>query len=105
MKRFKDYHKELLQELKNPKEAVAYLNAALEVADKAAFLMALRNVVEAQGGIGKISRSIKQHRVSLYKMLSEKGNPELESLMMVLKVTGMRFQITTASSSSMRRAA
>jgi DNA-binding phage protein len=48
----------LIEDLRGPKEARAYLEAALEEyeqdRDTEAFLMALRHVMEAQVGIGKL---------------------------------------------------
>ncbi len=46
-----NYHDYLIESLKNPDEAIGYLNAALEESDIEGFLEALRNVVEAQGGM------------------------------------------------------
>jgi len=43
------YQQDLIEALKNPEEAAAYLNAALEEGDKETFLLALRNVAEANG--------------------------------------------------------
>ena len=48
MKRTHDYHEFLIKSLKNPIHAAEYLNAALEEGDKEMFLVALRNVAEAQ---------------------------------------------------------
>ena len=45
----KSYQESLLQALQNPQEAAEYLTAALEDGDSAVFLLALRNVADAQG--------------------------------------------------------
>ena len=44
-----DYRIGLLEDLANPEEAAAYLNAALEDGDQEVFLLALRDVTEARG--------------------------------------------------------
>ena len=93
MKPAKDYRKDLIEDLKNPEEASAYLNAALEAGDKNAFLFALRNVLEAHGGMTRISRHTKINRVSLYKMLSENGNPAFENILRLLQTAGVRLQV------------
>ncbi len=49
-KRLIDYHDELIKSLQDPEEAREYLNAALMDEDPRIFLVALKNVVEAQGG-------------------------------------------------------
>ena len=49
---YQDY---LLESLQDPEEAAGYLNAALEGADINVFLVALHNVVKAQGGVTKLA--------------------------------------------------
>lgn len=93
MKRHPNYYNELIKTLKDPREAAAYLSAALEDGDKKAFLLALRNVLEAHGGMTKIARESKIHRVSLYKMFSAHGNPELESLLAVFDTIGIKLEV------------
>lgn len=98
MKRFEpsvDYREGLLESLKDPNEAVEYLNAAIEDGDKDIFLLALRDVVEAWGGMAKLSHAAKIHRVSLYTILSKRGNPTLETILSIFKFLGVKFQIET----------
>jgi DNA-binding phage protein len=45
--KYQDY---LIESLKDPKEAAGYLNAALKGGDISIFLLALQNVIQAQGG-------------------------------------------------------
>jgi len=92
MKPAVSYRKELMAVLKDPEQASAYLNAALEAGNREAFLLALRNVLEARGGITQISRQAKINRVSLYKMLSSNGNPAFENILRLLRTTGIRLQ-------------
>ena len=93
MKRDKAYQPDLIQSLRNPREAEEYLNAALEEDDPELFLLALRNVTEAQGGVAQLARKTKLNRESLYKMLSERGNPELRSLDTLLHALGFRLAV------------
>ena len=93
MKSWTSYQDDLLKFLKDPKAASAYLNAALEAGDKRAFLLALRNVLEAQGGMTEVSRRTKMNRVSLYKMLSKNGNPGFENILILLRTVGIRFKV------------
>ncbi len=84
------HHDWLIKRLKaDPEEASGYLNAALEAGDKKAFLMALRNVIEARGGMTRIARASKINRVSLYKMLSGKGNPGFLNILVLLQHAGI----------------
>jgi probable addiction module antidote protein len=79
--------------LRDPREAAAYLDAALEEGDRAAFLLAIRNVIEALGGMTKIARHTGLNRENLYRVLSEQGNPELNSLEKLLKALGLRLAV------------
>lgn len=92
----KDHQKSLLETLKDPREAAAYLNAALEEGDNELFLLALKNVVKASG-VTNIARKTHLNRENLYRMLSEKGNPELTSLWSILSSIGLKISIDTAS--------
>jgi probable addiction module antidote protein len=95
-----DYEEWLISALKNKKEAAVYLQVALEEyqkdGDLEAFLLALRHVAEAQGGLGKLSRRTHLNRESLYKTLSSKGNPKLQTIGLLLKGLGFEFYIKAA---------
>lgn len=93
MKKNKEYQPNLIQSLKDPREAEEYLNAALEEDDPELFLLALRNVAEAQGGVAQLAEKTKLNRESLYRMLSERGNPEFRSLDALLHALGFRLSV------------
>jgi probable addiction module antidote protein len=94
MKKSTAYQPNLIESLRDAGEAEEYLNAALEEDDPELFLLALRNVAEAQGGVGQLAEKAKLNRESLYKMLSERGNPELRSLDALLHALGFRLAVT-----------
>ncbi len=96
MNKSKSYQEDLIESLRDPREAEAYLNAALEEEDPELFLLALRNVAEAQGGVAQLAEKAKLNRENLYKMLSERGNPELRSLEALLHALGFRLAVTAA---------
>ncbi len=91
MRPSRSYQEYLIKSLKDPEEAVGYLNAALEEKDTKLFLLALRNVAEAHGGLKMLSRKAHLNRENLYRMLSLKGNPEIASLEAVLEALGLQF--------------
>ncbi len=93
MAKSKSYQSSLLESLKDPTEAVEYLNAALEDGEPEVFLLALRNVVDSYGGMGKLAASTSLNRENLYRMLSTKGNPEFFSLSTVLDAVGFRLAV------------
>jgi probable addiction module antidote protein len=87
------YQEDLIESLKDIREAAAYLNAAMEEADRALFLLALRNVAEAQGGMAVVAEKAQLNRENLYRMLSKKGNPEIKSIVSLLHSMGLRLTV------------
>ena len=87
------YQKDLIKALKDPCEAAAYLTAAIEEGDREVFLLALRNVAEANGGVGAVAAKANLSRESLYRMLSKRGNPEIKSLFTLLHTMGLRLAV------------
>lgn len=87
------YEDWLIENLKDRKEAAAYLEAAMEDGDQAVLMLALRHVAQAQGGVAQVARRAKLTREATYKMLSTVGNPALSSLTAVLAATGLRLSV------------
>lgn len=87
------YHDWLVRSLHDPEEAAAFIEAAIEENDDKYLLRALRIVAEAQGGVAEVASRSKLNRVSLYRMLSDKGNPELSSLLKVFEALGLRLAV------------
>lgn len=86
-----------LQEwLRDPRNAAAYIEAALTEGDSGDLLHALRNVAEARGGIAQIAEKTGLNRETLYRTLSKRGNPQLSSLAAILSATGLRLSVTPA---------
>jgi probable addiction module antidote protein len=79
--------------LREPQQAAAYLEAALDEGDSGVLLLALRQVVKAHGGIAEIARRAGLTRESTYRILSENGNPELRSLTALLDAAGLRLSV------------
>ena len=101
LKNTKDYHSHLIQSLQDIDEAAAYLQVALEEyeedADPEAFLLALRNVSEAQGGIAKLAHKTHLSRQHLYRILSSEGNPRIQTLGNILQGLGFCLSIKKAA--------
>ena len=87
------YKEHLFKRLQNSKESAAYLNAALEDEDPRVFLVALKDVAEAHGGLSKLAKEAELNRESLYRTLSPRGNPRLESLVAILDVFNLHISI------------
>ncbi|GGF95930.1 MULTISPECIES: addiction module antidote protein [Cysteiniphilum] len=94
-----DYHAHLIQSLHDKEEAVAYLEVALEEyendGDSQAFMLALKNIVEAQGGVGSLSKKTGLDRAHLYRVLSSKGNPRFITLGNILKALGFKLSVNS----------
>ena len=105
MKRTRDYQETLIKGLKDPLEAAEYLNAALEQGDQEMFLVALRNVAQARGGLSQLSRAARLNRSNLHRLLSKHGNPEVQTLAEILHTFGLRLAVYAEKSRPLPRAA
>jgi len=90
----------LLGQLRDAEFAVAYLNAALAEGDQATFMLALRDVAKARGGVAAMARGTGMNRVALSRALTKNGNPELRSLMKMLDVSGLQLIVVSKSQPS-----
>ena len=94
----KSYQEDLLKRLQDPDYAAEYLNAALIDEDPAVFLTALKDIADAQGiSVAKIAKKTHLNRESLYRTLSEKGNPRLHTLCLILDALGLHLSVTAAA--------
>ena len=69
-------------------EVAAYLEAALEDGDPAVVAAALGDIARAKG-MTKIAREAGLGRESLYRALSPNGNPELSTVLRVVRALGL----------------
>jgi probable addiction module antidote protein len=92
-RRTSDYRDFLRKRLQDPSVAAGYLTACLAEGE-AAFLVAVKDVAEARGGITPLARRTKLNREGLYDMLSEKGNPRLSSLSAIIDALDMELHFT-----------
>ncbi len=91
--RLKDFNETFEQELNDPEYAASYLEYALEDGMET-FLIALREVAKANGGMSRLAEATTLGRESMYKALSEDGNPKIKTVQTVLKALGLRLSIT-----------
>ena len=89
------YEEDLLRRLKDPEFAAGYLSKCLED-DEATFLVALRDVAEAHGGIRLLARKTRLNREHLFRMLSKTGNPHLHSLRQLVGAVGLKLTLQPA---------
>lgn len=91
--RDKSYDDSLCESLKDPHEAAAYVDAVLELDDPAALLVALRQVARAHG-MAEVARRADVGDKTLFRALSESGNPTVATLHKVLHAVGLRLSVT-----------
>ena len=85
----------LTEQLRDAELSAEYLNAALAEGDQAAFMLALRNVAKARGGVAAVARHAGMNRVALSRALSGTGNPELRSLTRILDASGLKLLVAS----------
>ena len=86
--KLKSFDERLKEDLHDPEFAAAYLQDAWDDSLEE-FLVALRKHIQANGGMSLCAERAQITREALYRMLSDKGNPELRSIRAVLQATGI----------------
>jgi probable addiction module antidote protein len=89
--------------LRSEAEVATYIGAMLEDGDARAVPVALRTVVEAVGGMAALAEKTGLSRETLYRTLSERGNPRLDTLAVILAAFGLRLTVQPAQKSRSRR--
>lgn len=82
---------------KDPEYAAEYLNAVLEDGDEAELLVALNRLAKAFGGVTSVAAQVDLNGTSLYRTLSKNGNPELKTLVKVLRVMHLKLAVRPAT--------
>jgi DNA-binding phage protein len=87
----------LIESLKDPEEAAAYIEVALELEEKDPqpdiLRLTLKDVVEARVRLNNLSEEAKRRYEKLDKILLETGGSEIYSLVKLLDALGFRIVI------------
>ena len=85
------------EQLRTPEEMAAYLDAWLAEApdDAASIVRALGDMTRAKG-MSQVARDAGLSRDSLYKALSENGNPSFATVLKVARALGVRLHAEAA---------
>jgi probable addiction module antidote protein len=84
--------------LRDPENAAIYLAECLEDGDIELFQEALRHVAKVQeGGVSAVAQHAQLNRENLYRALSKKGKPQLETVSKMLAAMGLRFTVTPSN--------
>ncbi|PIZ03592.1 MAG: putative addiction module antidote protein [Gammaproteobacteria bacterium CG_4_10_14_0_8_um_filter_38_16] len=93
--KYKDW---LIPQLENKKQAMSYLNAAIDDyqnhGKSEIVMLAFSHVVKAQGGIAELAKKTKLNRQTLYRTLSGKRNPGLDTILNLIQALGFRLKIS-----------
>ncbi len=81
----------------------AYIEAMLEDGYARAVPVALRTIVDAVGGMASLADKTGLSRETLYRTLSERGNPRLDTLAVILSAFGLRLTVQPVQKSRARR--
>ena len=97
----KSFREDLLRRLKDSTYASQYLKAALDETlqdgNMEAFLLALKNIVDATEPVQQVASKADVSRQHLHRLLSGKGNPTIETLASVLQAVGLTIDFRPAS--------
>ncbi|TAF11040.1 MAG: hypothetical protein EAZ77_01910 [Nostocales cyanobacterium] len=97
MSKSTSYHIKLIQDFKDPLAAATYIEVVLEEGDPKMLNKGLKNVIEAQGGIDKLSKPVQQSYENLAQKLSEQGEIEFYCLTTLLDALGLQLAVTIKS--------
>ncbi len=87
------YEWELHKRLKDTSFASEYLTECLDDENPKVFLVALKHVIAVHGGMSRISQEAHLNRESLYKALSDRGNPSLRNVVSILSALGIKLSL------------
>ncbi len=89
---FERFDKYLVNKLQDHHEAKAHLELAISEYEKdgdtAAFMLMLRFIVEAQGGVPQLSEKTHLNKQNLYKILTGKTTPRFDTMISIIKGLG-----------------
>jgi probable addiction module antidote protein len=88
--------------LDTPQRQAEYISAALETGDTA-FVRDAVGVVARARGMADVARAAGLNRESLYRALSENGNPEFGTMLGVLRALGMELAARPAKTKPTRQ--
>lgn len=100
-------HDDAMAELyrNDPALALEVINGILTDGDQAELLVVLRQMAQAFGGMQAVAELAHLNPTQLYRTLSPKGNPALNSLTAILKAMGMRLAVQPLASPTAGRRA
>ncbi len=102
-KKVRTYKWDPARHLKNDKDRVAYLDAALEDGDPGVIAAVLGDIARSKG-MARVAKKAGLGRESLYKALSQGGNPKLDTFMKITQALGFKLGVTLGKHDQARAA-
>ena len=85
---------ELLDEYLQDKEfAAEFLSQSLKEEDFSTFLLSLKDVIRVHGSITSVAEQAHISRSTIYKLFSEKANPEIKTILSLLHTIGYDLRV------------
>lgn len=91
--------------LQSEAQVATYIETMLEDGDARAVPIALRTIADSVGGMTALAQKTRLSRETLYRTLSRKGNPRVDTLATILAVFGLRLSVQPTDKIRRRRGA
>ena len=91
-RKYKEFEEFLIEDLKDPKKAAAYIKTTLEDKEFDSLPQVLALVAKAHG-ITKLSKASGLAREHIYQLLGKGANPTLKSISELLNAMGLEIMI------------
>src|SRR5574344_2335838 len=102
-KKLTSWNEYINDSLKDPCEAIAYLELALEEyqtdGNTKSLMRAIQRVEEVKGGISKLAKETNLNRQNLYRIFSNQTSPRFDTLSKILKALGFTISVKSFDSS------
>jgi len=89
--------------LRNDTNIAGYIEGMLEAGDGRAVPIVLRTVADSLGGMAVLADRTGLSRETLYRTLSDKGNPRLDTLSAILAAFGLKLSVQPSTTTGTRR--
>jgi len=97
MRQYRDFNDLLMESLHDPEDARIFLSVIFEEyeedGDTEAFLLALRDVTEAQGGLAKLAEYAKLNQLNINDVFSSKENLRFDTVEAILRALGFHLSV------------
>ena len=92
-----NFKQDFYKELEDAEAAEAYLNDAMKSGEAGTILLAVKDLAKVRG-IAEVAKKTGIQREHLYTILSEHGNPTLDSFNAIMDALGYELQVKKKAS-------